>query len=91
MTFTAGVTTQTITVPITNDLIDEGVETFSIELSGRRRPEDHDAGLVDRCGLGKFYGLKIAVLKNVSLGLEFETLHRLGLQAGLQEQQGDQG
>ena len=34
LTFAAGVTTQVITVPITNDLATESSETFNINLSG---------------------------------------------------------
>ncbi|CAG0959908.1 RTX-I toxin determinant A from serotypes 1/9 [Methylophilaceae bacterium] len=47
LTFTPGQTTQTITVPITNDTIFEGNETFSVNLSGAT-----NATISDNTGVG---------------------------------------
>src|SRR5207244_2194313 len=47
LSFAAGVTTQTITVPITNDLIDELNETFTVNLAN-----PSNATIADATGLG---------------------------------------
>ena len=47
ITFAPGVTTQTITVPITNDAVFEGSETFDVNLSAAV-----NASIADNLGIG---------------------------------------